>query len=87
MNNLEQEIDCLKLKNEGLKLEYEYVNEQKRKKIYILEEKLSKEEEKNKQLTKENQELKSELKIKNEKITNIENSRFWKLRNWLRREK
>lgn len=86
MNSLEQEIDCLKIKNEGLRLEYEYVNEKKNQRINTLKDEIFKKEEENKSLIQKNQELEKALRIKNEKLNNIENSRWWKLRNFLRRD-
>lgn len=80
MNELEQKIDCLEIKEQGIRLEYQYVNELKNEKINELEKELSEMEKENKTLIEEVYKIKSELE-------QIKNSRWWKLRNIIKKEK
>lgn len=86
MNELEKKIDCLQLKEQGIRLEYQYVNELKDKRSYLLKEEIKKEL-KEKELLKSNiQELEKKLANKNQKIKEIESSRWWKVRNFIKKE-
>lgn len=82
MNELEKRIDCLEWKEEGIRLEYQYVNEIKDKRIYLLKEEIKEKEE----LQKKIQQLEEELAKKNTKLKQIENSRWWKLRKLIKKE-
>ncbi len=94
MDGPEQEIDCLEIRAQGINLEYEYINELKNRKIEALKSKLEEykiEEEQLKnikqELENEKNVLKQELQLKNEMLEKIEHSRWWKLRNIIRRGK
>lgn len=82
MNELEKRIDCLEWKEEGIRLEYQYVNEIKDKRIYLLKEEIKEKEE----LQKKIQQLEEELAKKNTKLKQIEKSRWWKLRKLIKKE-
>ena len=90
---LEQEIDCLNIKNKGLNLEYEYVIDVKNKEICDLKEKIIKlnidiqeQNEEIKVLNNKIKGIKDNLEQKEQKIISIENSRWWKLRNFLKND-
>lgn len=87
MEQLEQQIDCLEIKQEGIRLEYEYVNEIKNRKISLLHSELEKQKTINELLINQNKQLKEQLELKNKSLEQIQNSRWWKLRNILKREK
>ena len=76
----EREVQNLELKYEGLKLEYEYVNQMKNERIKEKEEEI--EVEKKKSLLYES-ELRNTAQILEEvqqELERINNSRWWKLR-------
>lgn len=76
MREMEQKIDCLEIREEGTRLEYQYVNELKDKKIQYLTEKLNQEREENKKKKEKLLQLEEQLHIKSKKIESIEKSRW-----------
>lgn len=85
MNSLEQQLDCLELREEGIRLEYEYVNNLKDNRIQLLKNELEGMKIENELLKDTVNELEEQLKRKNYKLEQIENSAWWKLRNIIKR--
>lgn len=94
INKLKKEIESLSLKSEGIKLEYEYVNSLKDRRIEELKGKLKESKEYAKNKREEQIYYKQEFDVVVEKmeeyktkLEQIENSKWWKLRNKLKRGK
>lgn len=86
MDNLEKQVDCLTWKLRGVELEYEYVNQIKEERIMqAKKEKEEMAEKQRKQFEAEKAKIEKELKETKEKLEQIENSRWWKLRNLLKK--
>lgn len=86
MNSLEKQIDCLTWKVKGTQLEYEYVNKIKEERIMqAKKEKEEMTEKQKKQFKEETENLEKELRQTKLRLEQIENSRWWKLRNLLRK--
>lgn len=89
---LEQEIDCLKIKNKGIQSEFDYIINLKEKEIISLNENIVELNEKNLKLKRKidelfekNKEINEELEQKKQIIVSIENSRWWKIRNFVKK--
>lgn len=87
MKDVEQEIDCLKLREEGIRLEFEYVNNLKDNRIQLLKEELKKIRDENIKLKEQITIIEEKLSIKSYSLEKIQNSRWWKIRKIFKRRK
>lgn len=77
---MKKQIDNLTIKSEGIRLEYEYVNNLKDRRIEELTKSIQKHCEEEKYYKEEFQEVVRKMEQYQQELEQIKNSRWWKLR-------
>lgn len=86
-NNYKKEIESLKIRCEGIQLEYNYVNGIKDKRIKNLESLVEKETEEKNYYKDEFDKIVEKLEKCQQELEKIKNSKWWKLRSKIKGEK